>query len=124
MKSFQEFLTEASNCQRTSVQEFEKLIPKFLPFVFKELKMIKKEIPPMHFPHDSYDNGNGLYVKNIPGVTFTTNSDWGQTKHTWGQTSQKNRIVVDIKIAQRSWKNIIVSQAERADQPGQPLVVG
>ena len=97
MKSFQEFLTEASNCQRTSVQEFEKLIPKFLPFVFKELKMIKKEIPPMHFPHDSYDNGNGLYVKNIPGVTFTTNSDWGQTKHTWGQTSQKNRIVVDIK---------------------------
>jgi hypothetical protein len=99
MKTFQEFLKEAScSCdKRTTVQEFEKLIPKFLPFVFKELKITKKQIPPIHFPHDSYDAGNGLHVKDIPGITFTTSSTWGQTKHTWGQTSQKNRIVVDIK---------------------------
>jgi hypothetical protein len=99
MKTFQEFLKEAScSCdKRTTVQEFEKLIPKFLPFVFKELKITKKQIPPIHFPHDSYENGNGLHVKDIPGITFTTSSTWGQTKHTWGQTSKKNRIVVDIK---------------------------
>ena len=100
MKTFNQFLFESScSCdkKRTTVQEFEKLIPKFLPFVFKELKMTKKEIPPMHFPHSSHDNGNGLHVKDVPGITFTTSSTWGQTKHTWGQTSQKNRIVVDIQ---------------------------
>jgi hypothetical protein len=97
MKTFQQFITEASSCDRTSVEEFEKLIPKFLPFVFKELKITKKEIPPMHFPHSSHNGGDGLHVKNIPGITFTTNSGFAQTKHTFGQTSKKNRIVVYIE---------------------------
>ena len=99
MKTFQEFLKEAScSCnKRTTVEEFEKLIPKFLPFVFKELKMTKKQIPPIHFPHSSHNGGDGLYIKDIPGITFIANSNWGQTNHTWGKTSKKNRIVVEIQ---------------------------
>jgi len=98
MKTFQEFLSEASGCERTSIEEFEKLVHKFLPFVFKELKMSKKEFPPIHFNHSKYNSGNeGIRIKDIPGVTFVQNSTWGQTKHTWGQTSKKNRIVVDIE---------------------------
>ena len=98
MKTFQEFLKEAScSCDSTSVEEFEKLIPKFLPFVFKELKITKKQIPPIHFTHRHHNGGAGLHVKNIPGITFTTNSDWGQKNHTWGKTIHKNRIVVEIQ---------------------------
>jgi hypothetical protein len=97
MKTFQEFLSEASTRERTSIEEFEKLIHKFLPFVFKELKMKKKELPPIHFNHSKYNGGEGFNVKDIPGITFVQDSTWGQRKHTWGQTSKKNRIVVDIE---------------------------
>ena len=98
MKTFQEFLSEASSCERTSIEEFEKLVHKFLPFVFKELKMSKKEFPPIHFNHSKYNSGNeGIRIKDIPGITFVQNSKWGQTNHTWGKTSKKNRIVVDIE---------------------------
>jgi hypothetical protein len=97
MKTLQEFLKESSSRERTSIEEFEKLVHKFLPFVFKELKMKKAKIPPIHFNHDRYNSGEGLHVKNIPGITFVQSSSWGQTKHTWGQTSKKNRIVVDIQ---------------------------
>jgi hypothetical protein len=93
MKTFQEFLKEAS-CSRTSVEEFEKLISKFLPFVVKELKMKKSDFPPMHFPHSS--RANELHSRDIPGITFTTDSDSGQMKYTWGQTNNKNHIVVHI----------------------------
>ena len=97
MKTFQKFITEASSRERTSLEEFEKLVQKFLPFVFKELKMKKKELPPMHFNHSKHNDKGGFRIKNIPGITFVQNSTWGQTKHTWGQTSKKNRIVVDIE---------------------------
>jgi hypothetical protein len=97
MKTFNQFLTEVSSRERTSMKEFEKLIPKFLPFVFKELKMTKKQLPPLHFPHSSHNDGNGLHVKDIPGIMFTANSGFGQKKHTFGQTSQKNRIVVEVE---------------------------
>ena len=97
MKTFQEFIIEASSRERTSMEEFEKLVHKFLPFVFKELKMKKKELPPIHFNHSKHNNGDGLHIKDIPGVTLVRSSKFGQTKHTFGQTSKKNRIVVDIE---------------------------
>jgi hypothetical protein len=96
MKTFNQFLSESSR-QRTSIEEFEKLVHKFLPFVFKELKMKKRELPPMHFNHSKHNNGTGLHIKDIPGVTIVQSSEFGQTKHTFGQTSHKNRIVVDIE---------------------------
>ena len=97
MKTFQEFVTESSNRERTSMEEFEKLVYKFLPFVFKELKMKKKELPPIHFNHSKHTNGDGLNIKDIPGITLIPDSEFAQTKHTFGQTSKKNRIVVDIE---------------------------
>ena len=58
MKTFQQFLFESfpirkGNAKpypredRTSLKEFEKLVQKFLPYVYKELKI--KSIPPLHF---------------------------------------------------------------------------
>jgi len=94
MKTFQEFLNEASSCQKTSMEEFEKLVHKFLPYVLKELKL--KTIPPLHFK-----NGNeGLHVKDVPGITIVKDSGFSQVKGTFGQTSQKNRIVVNIENRQ------------------------
>jgi len=94
VKSFQEFLIEASSCERTSMEEFEKLVHKFLPYVFKELKI--KTIPPLHFMNGK----DGLHVKDVPGVTIVKNSGFSQVKGTFGQTSQKNRIVVNIENRQ------------------------
>jgi hypothetical protein len=90
MKTFNQFLTEATD-KRTSMKEFEKLVHKFLPFVLKELKL--KNIPPLHF-----DNGkDGLQVKDIPGVTVIKDSGFSQVQSTFGQTSKKNRVVVNIE---------------------------
>ena len=97
MKNFNQFLSEASNRERTSIEEFEKLIHKFLPFVFSELKMKAKELPPMRFNHSKHNSGKGLSIKNIPGIEFVKSSKFTQTNHTWGQTSHQNRIVVDIE---------------------------
>ena len=94
MKSFQEFLFESDKCQRTSMDEFENLVYKFLPYCFKELKL--KSIPPLHFKNGE----NGLHVKDIPGVTIVKNSGFSQIKGTFGQTSKKNRIVVNIENRQ------------------------
>ena len=94
MKTFQEFITEASGSERTSMEEFEKLVHKFLPYVFKELKI--KTIPPLHF----MNGDNGLHVKDVPGVTIVKNSGFSQVKGTFGQTSKKNRIVVNIENRQ------------------------
>lgn len=90
MKSFNQFLLEATE-KRTSMEEFEKLIHKFLPYVFKELKI--KSIPPLHFKNGK----GGLHVKDVPGITVVKNSGFSQTKGTFGQTSQKNRIVMNIE---------------------------
>lgn len=73
------------------MKEFEELVHKFLPFVFKELKM--KSIPPIQFKNGK----DGLHVKDIPGVTVVKNSGFSQVKGTFGQTSGKNRIVVNIE---------------------------
>jgi hypothetical protein len=76
------------------MEEFKKLVYKFLPYVFKELKI--KSIPPLHFV-----NGNkGLDVENIPGVTIVKDSGFSQKKGTFGQTSHKNRIVVNVENRQ------------------------
>ena len=94
MKTFQEFITEASGSERTSIEEFEKLVQKFLPYVFKELKI--KTIPPIHFVNGK----DGLHVKDVPGITIIKNSGFSQVKGTFGQTSQKNRIVVNVENRQ------------------------
>lgn len=87
MKTFNQFLFES----KTSMEEFEKLVHKFLPYVFKELKI--KSVPPLHFQNGS----SGLHVEDIPGVTVVSNSGFSQVKGTFGQTSHKNRIVINVK---------------------------
>lgn len=87
MKSFHLFLSES----RTSMKEFEELVHIFLPYAFEELKL--KSIPPIHFRLGSQN----LHIKNVPGVSIIQNSGFSQTKGTFGQTSHKNRIVVNIK---------------------------
>ena len=87
MKSFQTFLSES----RTTMKEFEELVHLFLPYAFKELKL--KSIPPIHFSLGTQN----LHIKNVPGVSIIQNSGFSQTKGTFGQTSHKNRIVVNIK---------------------------
>ena len=57
----------------------------------KELKL--KTIPPIHFQNGQ----NGLHIKNVSGITIVKDSGFSQTRGTFGQTSQKNRIVVNIK---------------------------
>ena len=94
MKTFQEFLFESDKGQRTSMDQFEKLVHKFLPYCLKELKL--KSIPPLHFSNGK----DGLHVKDIPGVTIVKDSGFSQVKGTFGQTSQKNRIVVNIENRQ------------------------
>lgn len=107
MKSFSQFLYESFSIRkgnskpfpkekRTSLKEFEKLVHKFLPYVFKELKI--KSIPPLHFKNSGDDDG--LHIENIPGVTIVKDSGFSQEKGTFGQTSQKNRIVVNIENRQ------------------------
>ena len=91
MKTFNQFLFETSNQERTSMEEFEKLVHKFLPFVFKELKI--KNIPPLHFKNGK----DGIHVQDVPGVTIVKNSGFSQVKGTFGQTSKKNRIVVNVE---------------------------
>ena len=105
MKTFQQFVSESfpirpGNAKpyprekRTTLEEFEKLVHKFLPYVYKELKI--KSIPPLHFR-----NGRkGLHVKDAPGVTVVKDSGFSQDKGTFGQTSQKNRIVVNVENRQ------------------------
>lgn len=101
MKSFNQFINESfpirkgnskplPRDQRTSLKEFEKLVQKFIPYVLKELKL--KNIPPLHFQ----DGGSGLNVKNVPGITIVKDSGFSQKMGTFGQTSKKNRIVVNI----------------------------
>lgn len=87
MKSLQTFLSES----RTSMKEFEKLVQLFLPYAFKELKLTS--IPPIHFRIGTQN----LHIQNVPGVSIIQNSGFSQTKGTFGQTSHKNRIVVNIK---------------------------
>ena len=76
------------------MEEFEKLVHKFLPYVLKELKL--KTIPPLHFKNGK----EGLHVKDVPGITIVKDSGFSQVKGTFGQTSQKNRIVVNIENRQ------------------------
>lgn len=73
------------------MKEFEELVHIFLPYAFEELKL--KSIPPIHFCLGSQN----LHIKNVPGVSIIQNSGFSQTKGTFGQTSHKNRIVVNIK---------------------------
>ena len=105
MKTFQQFLFESfpirkGNAKpypredRTSLKEFEKLVQKFLPYVYKELKI--KSIPPLHFRNGR----DGLHVKDVPGITVVKDSGFSQKKGTFGQTSQKNRIVVNVENRQ------------------------
>lgn len=89
MKTFNQFLFEST--KKTSIDEFQKLVHKFLPFVFKELKL--KSAPPLHFKNGK----NGLHVKDVPGITVVDDSGFSQTKGTFGQTSGKNRIVVNVQ---------------------------
>lgn len=108
MKTFKQFLSESFPIRkgnikpipkekRTSMEEFEKLFQTFLPYVLKELKI--KSIPPLHFKN-SEDGNSGLSIKNIPGVTVLKDSGFSQKMGTFGQTSQKNRIVVNVENRQ------------------------
>lgn len=90
MKTFNQFLLETTNT-RTSMKEFEELVHKFLPYVFKELKL--KSMPPLHFQNGK----NRLDVKDIPGIIFVSDSGFSQSKGTFGQTSHKNRIVINVQ---------------------------
>jgi hypothetical protein len=90
MKTFNQFLLEASD-KKTSMEEFEKLVHKFLPYVYKELKI--KSIPPLHFKNGD----NGLHIKDTPGLSVVDDSGFSQKKGTFGQTSHKNRIVVNVQ---------------------------
>ena len=90
MKSFNEFISEATD-KRTSMKEFEKLVQKFLPFALKELKI--KSIPPLNFE----DGKGGFHVKDIPGITVVKDSGFSQDANTFGQTSVKNRIVINVE---------------------------
>lgn len=106
MKTFNQFLNEYSfpvrkgndkphpPNKRTSMKEFEKLTHEFLPYVFKELKI--KKIPPLHFENSK----GGLHIKDVPGVTIVKDSGFSQNKGTFGQTSGKNRIVVNVENRQ------------------------
>lgn len=90
MKTFNQFFKEATD-KRTSMKEFEKLVHKFLPFVFKELKI--KSIPPLHFKsgNDDFD------IQDVSGITVVNDSGFSQVKGTFGQTSGRNRIIVNVK---------------------------
>ena len=91
MKTFNQFLFETSNRERTSMEEFEKLVQKFLPYVFKELKI--KKIPPIHF-----SNGKGsLHIKDVPGISIIKDSEFSKSKGTFAQTSRNNKIVVNVE---------------------------
>jgi Zn-dependent peptidase ImmA (M78 family) len=90
MKTFNQFLSEATD-KRTSMKQFQELVRKFIPFVLKELKL--KSIPPLHF-HNGKD---GLHVEDIPGITVVKDSGFSQVQSTFGQTSKKNRIVVNVE---------------------------
>ena len=104
MKTFKQFINEGFPIRgtikkyppekRTSMEEFEKLVQKFIPYVLKELKI--KSIPPLHF----MDGRGGLHVKDVPGVTVVKDSGFSQEMGTFGQTSKKNRIVVNIQNRQ------------------------
>jgi hypothetical protein len=90
MKTFNQFVLESKD-KKTSMKEFEKLIHKFLPFVFKELKI--KSIPPLHF-----NNGkDGIHIEDFPGINVIDDSGFSQKKSTFGQTSSKNRIIVNVE---------------------------
>ena len=89
MKTFNQFLLETPE-KRTSIEEFKKLVYKFLPYVYTELKI--KSIPPLHFENEK----GGFYIKNVPGITVIHDSGFSQKRGTFGQTSHKNRIVVNI----------------------------
>ena len=80
--------------KRTTMQEFEQLVHKFIPYVLKELKI--KKIPPLHFQN----GGDGLHVKDIPGVTIVKSFAFSKKEGTFGQTSHKNRIVVNVENRQ------------------------
>lgn len=105
MKTFQQFISESFPVRpgnekplpkehRTSMKEFQKLVQKFLPYVYKELKI--KSIPPLHFRN----GGSGLNIKDVPGITVVKDSGFSQKMGTFGQTSQKNRIVVNVENRQ------------------------
>lgn len=107
MKTFNQFINESFPIRkgnpkplpredRTSLEEFEKLVQKFLPYVLKELKI--KSIPPLHFRNSG--DGDGLHVKDVPGITVVKDSGFSQKKGTFGQTSHKNRIVVNVENRQ------------------------
>ena len=105
MKTFKQFINEGFPIRkgnekplpredRTSMEEFQKLVQKFIPYALKELKI--KSIPPLHFK-----NGRGgLHVKDVPGITVVKDSGFSQEMGTFGQTSGKNRIVVNVENRQ------------------------
>lgn len=91
MKTFQQFLLEVSKQERTTMKDFEKMVHIFLPFVLRELKI--KALPPLHFE----SKRGGFHVKDIPGITSIEDSKFSEKKQTFGQTSKKNRIVINIE---------------------------
>ena len=92
MKSFQQFLNEASEDKSTSLKSLANLLRVFMPFVKKELKM--KSVPDIHIVHDS----KGTFdIKNVPAITFVDNEKFSKDVKTFGRTSSKNRIVVQVQ---------------------------
>ena len=60
-----------------------------------ELKL--ETIPEIHFLHSG---GNAFKIKDIPGITMVKSAEFSMKKRTFGQTSHKNRIVVNIENRQ------------------------
>lgn len=52
MKTFQQFIVEASSKDYTSMNEFKEMVNKFLPFVQRELKL--KEVPSFNFENSKF----------------------------------------------------------------------
>ena len=50
----------------------------------------------MHFQNGA----DGFHVKDVPGITIVSSSEFSLKKHTFGQTSHKNRIVANIENRQ------------------------
>jgi hypothetical protein len=76
----------------TTVETFKKIVYKFIPYCLEVLKL--KTIPEIHFVGSK---SNSFKLLNTPGINVVDNSNFSFKYHTFGRTSSKNRIVVEIQ---------------------------
>lgn len=76
----------------TSINEFKKLVHIFIPYCLEVLKL--KTIPPIHF---LTKRSNGYKILNDFGINVVDNSKFSVKYHTFGRTSSKNKILLQIQ---------------------------